>query len=56
MMEATFELLLKLPHIRVLRVEQTKTDASIITVERTLQHATCHTGKRRIGILSIIAG
>jgi transposase len=47
-MEATFELLLKLAHIRVLRVEQTKTDAYIITVESTLQHATCHTCKRRI--------
>ncbi len=48
MMESTFELLLKLAHIRVLRVEQTKTDASIITVERTLHHAICHTCKRRI--------
>jgi transposase len=47
-MEATFELLLKLAHIRVLRVEQTKTDAYVITVESTLQHATCHTCKRRI--------
>ena len=47
-MEATFELLLKLAHIRVLRIEQTKTDAYIITVESTLQHATCHTCKRRI--------
>ena len=48
MMETTFELLLKLAHIRVLRVEQTKTDAYIITAESTLQHATCHTCKRRI--------
>lgn len=48
MMETTFEHLLKLAHIRVLRVEQTKTDAYVITVESTLQHATCHTCKRRI--------
>lgn len=48
MMETTFELLLKLAHIRVLRVEQTQTDAYIITVESTLQYATCHTCKRRI--------
>ena len=48
MVEATFEMLLKLTHIRVLRVEQTKTGAYIVTVESTLQHATCHTCKRRI--------
>jgi transposase len=48
MMEATFELLLKLPHIRVIRVEQTNTGAYIVTVESTLQHTTCHTCKRRI--------
>ena len=29
MMEATFELLLKLPHIRVIRVEQTNAGAYI---------------------------
>jgi len=39
MVEATFELLLKLTHIRVIRVEQTKAGASIVTVESTLQHS-----------------
>jgi transposase len=48
MMEATFELLLKLPHIHVIRVEQTNAGAYIVTVESTLQHTTCHTCKRRI--------
>ncbi len=48
MMESTFELLLKLAHIRVLRVEQTTTGSYIITVESTLQHTTCHICKRRI--------
>lgn len=47
-MEATFELLLKLPHIRVLRVEQTQAGAYLVTVESTLQHTTCHTCRRRI--------
>jgi transposase len=46
--EPTFELLLKLPHIRVLRVEQTKAGAYIVTVESTLQHTMCHICKRRI--------
>ena len=48
MVEATFEMVLKLPHIRVLRLEQTKSGAYIVTVESTLQHATCHKCKRRI--------
>jgi transposase len=48
MMETTFELLLKLSHIRVLRVEPTTTGAYLVSVESTLQHATCHTCKRRI--------
>jgi len=48
MVEATFEMLLKLAHIRVLRVEQTKADAYIVTVESTCQHTLCHTCKRRI--------
>src|SRR6266540_5774820 len=48
MMEATFELLLKLPHIRVLRVEQTNAGAYMVTVESTLKHTTCHTCQRRI--------
>jgi len=47
MVEATFEMLLKLTHIRVIRVEQTKTNAYIVTVESTLQHTTCRTCKRR---------
>ena len=41
-------MLLKLTHIRVLRVEQTKAGASIVTVESTLQHTTCHKCTRRI--------
>ena len=48
MVEATFEMLLKLTHIRVLRVEQTKTNAYCVTLESTLQHTTCHKCKRRI--------
>jgi len=48
MVEATFEMVLKLPHIRVLRVEQTKANASIVTVESTLQYTVCHKCKRRI--------
>jgi transposase len=47
MVEATFELLLKLPHIRVIRVEQTNAGAYSVTVEGTLQHTTCHRCKRR---------
>jgi transposase len=48
MVEATFEMVLKLTHIRVLRVEQTKAGAYIVTVESTLDHTTCHICKRRI--------
>jgi transposase len=47
-MEAAFELLLKLAHIRVIRVEQTKAGAYIVTVESTLQYTICHKCKRRI--------
>jgi transposase len=48
MVEATFEMVLKLPHIRVLRVEQTQAGAYLVTVESTLQHTICHKCKRRI--------
>ena len=47
-MEATFEMLLKLTHIRVIRVEQTKVGTYSITVESTLEHTICHLCKRRI--------
>jgi len=48
MLEDAIQFLLKLPHIRVLCVEQTKTGDYFITLESTLDHTTCRQCRRKI--------
>ncbi len=48
MLETAFETLLKLPHIRVVRVKQTTSGDYIVTLESTLQKTTCRKCKRTI--------